>query len=199
MSVMRRLSCDDSLTATMFSTSARVAKSAGLQIDFIGNPVVVDHDRQIGGGSQCPEVRYRFQTVLLIDHAGQRHQAGATGTLGSFGKRNPEVGGIFSDTRQHRNFSGGDLDRSTQHLLFLVRRQRRVLTQCAQHHQPFDAGFHARLDMPLCGFQIKCAIFGEFRHQRRKDALPVNLPVATHDRLLLCLHIRIKYPREVPG
>ena len=146
----------------------------GREVHLVGHAVVVDHDRQIDGPGQRAEMGDRLARVLLVDHAGQRHETSGAGGLHPARAVDGEIGGVFGHAGQHRNPPGRRLDRGADHAFLLVNGERAVLAQRAQHHEALAARRHAGVDVPSGRVQVEFATLAHLGHQGGDHPLPVS-------------------------
>ncbi len=163
--------------ATMFADSARPRNAFGLEVDLVGQRVVVDHDRQPGAGRQGAEMVHGLARVLLVDHAGQSHDAGASRLLGPTRRGDGERRRVLGHARDHRHPTLHGLHGGAQHRFLLVRRERAVLAKCAQHDQAPAAGLQAGARVPLRAGQVQGSVLCELGHQCREHTLPIDVHV----------------------
>ncbi len=173
MSVKRRESGEDSLSATMLGTSASRSSVFDVDVDPVRGWVVVEHDGERRGAGDGAEMVLELRCRRHVHHRRQHHEPAGADALGVAREARRGRGGQLADARNDRYLALARLDRALEHPALLRGAQGITLTHRAHEHQPLYAiADQRRLHAPRGG-EIDVERCVELRRRRGKYTRPV--------------------------
>ena len=140
-------------------------------VDAVGEPVGVDHHRQVAGRGHRLQRRDRLFRIGVVDRARHHHQPVGAGLGGALRERRGLAGAGLVDGQQHRLLAG-DLLRGLQHLELLVVRQHRPFAERAADDDAVAAGLDLQREAALHLGMVEPVVLGEFGRDCGKYAGP---------------------------
>ena len=172
---MRRVSPQLSLIAAIHSQSASSCHVLGLEVDPVGDRVVVDHDRLLRGIGHGAHIGHGFARVGHVDHRRHHHVAVDAERVAAVDESQRLAGAGLGDVGQHRHAPGTGGERNPGDLEFFLQRQRAGLAQRAAGDQAMDAIADLEVDVPCRAFGVDALIGMELGGDRGVDALPAGI------------------------